>query len=231
MKPSLLLLHGALASEKQLKPLARQLAAAFDVRTLSFSGHGGQPLEAGTFSMAGFADEILRFLDEQRWEAAHVFGYSMGGYAALVAATQAPARFRSITTLGTTFGWSPAMAAQATAFLDAGKMRAKVPQYAAHLEELHAPTSLPALLEATSALMRGLGDAPPLTQANLSTLKVPVQVLVGELDTTAGVDTSQQFASYLPQAAFEIIMNTPHPLEKVNPDLLASRVAQFAGQF
>ncbi|MBG8553779.1 alpha/beta fold hydrolase [Hymenobacter guriensis] len=230
MKPPLLLLHGALASDKQLKPLTRQLATAFDVRTFSFSGHGGQPLDGPAFSMAGFAGEVLRFLDAQGWEAAHVFGYSMGGYAALLAATQAPARFLSITTLGTTFGWSPATAAQATAFLDADKMREKVPQFAAHLEELHAPTPLPALLQATAALMRSLGDAPPLTQANLSTLEVPVQVLVGELDTTAGVDTSQQFANYLPRAVFEIIMNTPHPLDKVNPDLLASRVAQFAGQ-
>jgi pimeloyl-ACP methyl ester carboxylesterase len=106
-------------------------------------------------------------------------------------------------------------------------MREKVPQFVAQLEQLHAPTPLAELLAATAALLRGLGDAPLLTPANLSALEVPVQVLVGELDQTAGVDASRRFADYMPRALFEIIMNTPHPLEKVNPDLLAARIIRF----
>ncbi|UOQ77601.1 hypothetical protein MUN84_02615 [Hymenobacter sp. 5516J-16] len=56
---------------------------------------------------------------------------------------------------------------------------------------------------------------------------MPVQVLVGELDKTAGVDASRHFADHMPRATFEIIMNTPHALEKVNPDLLVNRIARF----
>ena len=227
MKPPLLLLHGALASAAQLKPLAREMAAFYDVHPVEFGGHGGRPLVAGEFSMAGFARELLAYLRDQQLAAVHVFGYSMGGYAALAAAVQAPEQFLSITTLGTKFDWSPATAALETRFLDAEKMREKVPRFVAQLEQLHAPTPLAELLAATAALLRGLGDAPLLTPANLSALEVPVQVLVGELDQTAGVDASRRFADYMPRALFEIIMNTPHPLEKVNPDLLAARVIRF----
>jgi pimeloyl-ACP methyl ester carboxylesterase len=227
MKHPLLLLHGALAHETQLRPLARELAAHYQVRHFSFSGHGGQPLLAADFTMRHFATEVTAFLDAQGWESAHVFGYSMGGYAALAAAVAAPARFRSITTLGTKLDWSPATAAQEVRFLDAGKMREKVPQLATQLEQQHAPTPLPTLLAATASLMRGLGDAPLLTPHNLAGLEVPVQVLVGELDKTAGVDASRRFTDFMPRATFEIIFNTPHPLEKTNPDLLVSRIARF----
>lgn len=228
MKPPLLLLHGALASAQQLKPLARALSPAFDVHPLTFGGHGGRPLVAAEFSMAQFAAEIQRYLKEKSLPPVHVFGYSMGGYAALVAALAAPARFASITTLGTKFDWTPATAAAETRFLDAEKMQAKVPQFAAQLESLHAPTPLPELLAATATMMRELGAAPLLTPENLAALDLPVQILVGELDQTAGVDASRRFAGYLPRATFEVVMNTPHPLEKMNPDGLARRVARFA---
>jgi len=227
MKSPLLLLHGALASAAQLKPLAREMSAFYDVHTMEFSGHGGRPLVASEFTMAGFVRELLAFLHDKKLPAVHVFGYSMGGYAALAAAVKAPEQFRSITTLGTKFDWSPATAALETRFLDAKKMREKVPQFVEQLELLHAPTPLSELLAATAVLMRGLGDVPLLTPEKLSTLEVPVQVLVGELDKTAGVDASRHFVDYMPRALFEIIMNTPHPLEKVNPDLLAARIIRF----
>jgi pimeloyl-ACP methyl ester carboxylesterase len=139
----------------------------------------------------------------------------------------APSRIRSITTLGTKFDWARETAAAETRFLDADKMREKVPQFVTQLEQLHAPTPLPELLAATARMMRSLGDKPLLTPENLVTLQTPVQVLVGELDKTAGVDASRQFAGYMPRGAFELIMNTPHPLERVNPDLLTNRIARF----
>ncbi|SHM05085.1 alpha/beta fold hydrolase [Hymenobacter psychrotolerans] len=230
MKHTILLLHGALASEAQLKWLKRELPPFYAVHSFSFSGHGGRPLVAAEQTMKHFAQEVQQFIRSRQLPPVHVFGYSMGGYAALAAAVSAPELFGSITTLGTKFDWSPATAALETRFLDAEKMREKVPQFVEHLEQLHAPTPLPELLAATASLMRGLGDVPLLTPQNLATLEVPVQVLVGELDKTAGVDASRHFADFMPRATFEIIMNTPHPLEKVNPDLLVTRIARFVEQ-
>jgi esterase/lipase len=43
MKKTLLLLHGALGSEKELIPLKKLLTETFDVRSFNFSGHGGEP--------------------------------------------------------------------------------------------------------------------------------------------------------------------------------------------
>ncbi|RSK43567.1 alpha/beta fold hydrolase [Hymenobacter perfusus] len=226
MKHTILLLHGALGSEAQLKFLKRELPPFYDIHSFSFAGHGGRPLAAG-LSMKELAQEVRQFLLDQNLPPVHVFGYSMGGYAALTAAVAWPELFSSITTLGTKFDWTPATAAQATRFLDADGMREKVPQFASQLEQLHAPTPLPELLTATTTLLRGLGDAPLLNAHNLAELEIPVQVLVGELDKTAGVDASRSYADHMPRATFEIVMNTPHPLDKINPDLLVNRIARF----
>ncbi|QJX48993.1 alpha/beta hydrolase [Hymenobacter taeanensis] len=227
MRQPILLLHGALATQAQLKPLARELSAFFAVHSLTFSGHGGRPAGPTGLTMQQCAAEVTEFLDAHGLETTHVFGFSLGGYAALAAALKAPERFRSITTLGTKFNWSPATAALETRMLDLTTMQEKVPQYVQQLEQLHQPTPVADLLSSTAQLLRGLGDAPLLTPENLSTLEVPVQVLVGELDKTAGVDPTRHFTDFMPRALFEIIMNTPHPLEKVNPDLLFSRILRF----
>ncbi|GAA3930703.1 alpha/beta fold hydrolase [Hymenobacter algoricola] len=227
MKPHLLLLHGALGSAKQLQPLARDLAQYCQVHTFSFSGHGGRPLVADEFTMLGFAREVQQYISQQQLPAVHVFGYSMGGYAALLSALLVPGTIKSITALGTKFDWSPAMVAAETRLLDPAKIQEKVPQFGEQLERTHAPTPWSAVVEATAAMLRQLANDPPLTAASLADIRIPVQVLVGELDKTAGVDASAQFAASLPYATCETIMNTPHPLERVNPDFLAGRIVGF----
>ncbi|MDB5235741.1 MAG: alpha/beta hydrolase, partial [Hymenobacter sp.] len=105
-RPTLLLLHGALGSPATLEPLAKLLAPDFAVKSFAFAGHGGREVQLELFSLPHFAQEILDFIAEHETAPAHMFGYSMGGYAALLAATQEPARFASITTLGTKLDWS-----------------------------------------------------------------------------------------------------------------------------
>ncbi|KAA9327588.1 alpha/beta hydrolase [Hymenobacter busanensis] len=228
MKPNLLLLHGALGSAQQLQPLAQLLAAQFTVHTLDFAGHGGRALEPAAFTMPHFAQEISRFIAEKGLTAVHVFGYSMGGYAALVAATKQPQIFRSITTLGTKFDWSPEGAAAETQLLNPEKIEVKVPQFAEHLQRLHAPTPWAEVVTATAAMMRALGETPALHELNMSQLTVPVQVLVGELDKTAGVEDSRQFATYLTNGTLEVLPATPHPLDRADTAALAQRIEQFA---
>ncbi|PJJ60873.1 alpha/beta fold hydrolase [Hymenobacter chitinivorans] len=228
MKENLLLLHGALGSDKQLRGLARDLSQYFQVHTFSFSGHGGREIEPAQFNVPAFAQEVIGYLREQNLEAVHVFGYSMGGYVALLAAAEAPGLIKTVTTLGTKFDWSAETLAAETRMLDAATMQEKVPQFAEQLAQTHAPTDWKAVVQATRQLLTALSEQPPLTPARLTKITVPVQILVGELDKTAGVDASSLYASYLPQATFEILMNTPHPLERVNPDELGQRIRRFS---
>ena len=157
MKPHLLLLHGALGSARQLQPLADQLADLATVHTMNFAGHGGQPLVLADFTMRLFARQVQQHIAALSVGPVHVLGYSMGGYAALLAAQETPELFVSITTLGTKFDWNPASAEAETRFLVPEKMAAKIPAFVERLAQLHAPTPWPAIVEATAAMLRQLG--------------------------------------------------------------------------
>ncbi|MBF9236563.1 alpha/beta hydrolase [Hymenobacter sp. BT683] len=226
--PTLLLLHGALGSPDTLAPLAERLGENFTIKTFAFAGHGGGEVRPDTFTLPHFGAEVLGFLRENETAPVHVFGYSMGGYAALLAASQEPARFASITTLGTKLDWSPESAVAETRFLEPEKMLAKVPAFVEQLRERHAPADWIEVVQATAALMQAAGANPPLTAASLSGIQVPVQVLVGDADHTAGSAAGAALAAHLPQGRYEVLPNTPHPLERVDFGVLSEKIRAFA---
>lgn len=229
-KPTLLLLHGALGSPETLQPLAERLAENFTVKAFAFSGHGGGEVHTEKFSLPHFATEVLAFLTANETAPAHVFGYSMGGYAALLAAVQQPDLFASITTLGTKLDWSPESAAAETRFLDPEKMLAKVPAFAEVLRQRHAPADWKAVVRATASLMHAAGAKPPLTATDLTQLQIPVQVLAGDADATANNDAGAALAAKLPQSRYEVLAATPHPLERVDVTTLSGKISDFARQ-
>ncbi|GAB3573594.1 alpha/beta fold hydrolase [Hymenobacter daeguensis] len=227
-KPTLLLLHGALGSPETLQPLAGRLAADFTIKSFAFAGHGGREVNAETVTLPHMAEEVRAFLVKHETGPAHVFGYSMGGYAALLAASREPARFASITTLGTKLDWSPESAAAETRFLDPEKMLAKVPAFAEVLRQRHAPADWAAVVRAVAGLMTAAGAAPPLAAADFAALQVPVQVLMGDGDLTPERgNASQLLSAQLPRGRYAVLPNTPHPIERVDIEDLASRIRDF----
>src|SRR5690606_942962 len=99
-----LLLHGALGCKKQFEDLQKILSENPKIHALDFDGHGENHSDE-SFSMELFSKNILNFLNEKNIEKTDVFGYSMGGYAALCLAKKQPERLGKIMTLGTKFLW------------------------------------------------------------------------------------------------------------------------------
>jgi pimeloyl-ACP methyl ester carboxylesterase len=84
---------------------------------------------AAGYSFDLFADDLLRFLNEHQIEKASFFGYSMGGYAAMVLALKHPERVDRIVTLGTKFDWNPISASKETQLLNVDLMEQKIPAF------------------------------------------------------------------------------------------------------
>jgi len=228
---SLYLLHGALGAAEQLLPLERGLADVPDapeVRRVEFAGHGNTPLGDREFSIDAFAAQLLERLDADGVKRADFFGYSMGGYVALVLALEHPERVRRIVTLGTKFEWTPDVAAKEAGRLDAAKIRAKVPKFAEQLERRHAGAGgWEATLASTAALLTELGDRPRLTPQSLATISIPVCIGVGDGDVTVDVDESTRVSRQLASGSLMVLPNTPHPLEQVDKALLAAMVIRL----
>src|SRR5687768_6245802 len=104
----LLLLHGAIGSSEQLKPLADNLSKDFHVHLFDFPGHGGKPLPAG-FSIQFFAESVVEYLNKNNLLKVSVFGYSMGGYVAMYLAKHYPLLIDHVITLATKFEWNEAI--------------------------------------------------------------------------------------------------------------------------
>ncbi|MGC4023406.1 MAG: alpha/beta hydrolase [Cyclobacteriaceae bacterium] len=220
----IVLLHGALGASSQLESLSNILVQKGRlVSLLDFSGHNGQPFSKNGFGIEVFAMNLFDLLNKETINQADIFGYSMGGYVALWLAHLHPHRIGKITTLGTKFDWSPESAEVEIKKMNAEKIEQKVPAFARLLQQRHTPNDWKEVLTKTADMMLGLGQRPMLAEAILRSINSPTNILLGDLDDMADLNFSKQVASWLPFGKFELMQNTPHPIEKVDLE----RVARF----
>ena len=222
---NIILLHGALGASAQLEPLAAALGARMRTFRMDFEGHGDAPAVERPFRMQHFAENVLELLDREHLDRVSIFGYSMGGYVALLLGAAHPERFTRVVTLGTKFRWDPATAEREARRLDPAAIRAKVPKFADDLARRHdSAGGWERVLAATADLLRDLGEHPPLTDAVLASIRQPVRVLVGDRDNTVSVDESREAASVLGNGELVVLSDTPHPIEQVDPVLIVSEL-------
>jgi len=222
---SIILLHGALGSSSQLQALAKLLEEkGRKVFLLNFSGHSGRSFSSSGFGIETFANDLLELLNENKIGQTDVFGYSMGGYVALWLAHLHPHRLGKIVTLGTKFDWSPESAEKEIKKMNAEKIEEKIPSFARLLETRHKPNDWKDVLSKTAIMMRALGENPLLTEAVLRDVKSPLQILLGDQDDMADLNFSKQVSAWLPYGSFELLPNTPHPIEKVNLDVIVQKL-------
>jgi pimeloyl-ACP methyl ester carboxylesterase len=228
---SLLVVHGALGSAAQLAPVADLLRATVPLASVvcvELPGHGQTSLGGAPFTMATFTDALRDAVSAAAGQSANrplVFGYSMGGYAALLLEATAPGTFGGIMTLGTMLEWTPTIAAAAASRLDPTVIRAKVPAFAEQLDTRHAAIGgANAMLAQTAALLVALGDAPPLSPARLAAIGCPVSLLVGERDDSVDVVATEALAAGMQRAAVSRLAGVPHPIEKVPLELIVAEV-------
>jgi len=219
---TLLLLHGALGSKTQLEPLKKLLESKFNVHTLNFEGHGDRA-SARDYSMENFADNLREYLDQHDLKNVLVFGYSMGGYVALKLAQTRPEYFEKIITLGTKFHWTPEAAAKEVKMLDPIKIEEKVPVFAHALSQLHTATDWKLVMQQTAALMTALGNGKAMTDAEFKTIRVACLLGVGDRDAMVTREETQHVVSLIPHAAFYLLDDTAHPIDKLD----FGRMARF----
>ena len=226
MKTPLLLLHGALGAATQFKPLKELLSARFEIHAPDFSGHG----EAGgehPFSIALFAADVLRYLDERKIAKIAVFGYSMGGYVALYLARHYPERISRIITLATKLHWDEPTAAKETGMLDTARIEAKVPQLASSLQERHIGKDWKMVVNKTAAMLTEMGADSPLKTPDFAAIQTPVILLLGDRDKMVSLEETVATYKLLPNGKMGILPGTPHPFEQADLHLLSIFIEHF----
>ena len=223
----LLLLHGAIGAKDQLIELAGLMESDFIVHSLNFNGHGGEPFTSESFSIAAFAAEVEEYLSTHNIHEATVFGYSMGGYVALYLAKQKPQLLSKIVTLATKFYWDEAVAAKEASMLNAEVIEEKVPAFAETLKQRHRPNDWKLILDKTKTMLLQMGKQNPLQLNDYSTISQPALLLLGDNDKMVTREETEAVQKALPNGRFQLLEQTSHPIEKVNPVVLAEIIREF----
>lgn len=220
---NLLLFHGALGSALQLKPLQERVGGT----AIDLSGHGGREIPSKGIRFAQFLTDIDVAFAEQDWSCADLFGYSMGGYAALLYAAKHPGRVRSVVTVGTKYLWTEEGLQKELRMLDPDKMLAKVPAFANALAAVHGEDRWRDVVNAIAKSMSELAATPLLTAEVVARIQCPVLLCVGDGDTTAVPLDTQDFAAGLKNAEVLVLPNTRHPFEEVDLDAFVPMIERF----
>lgn len=224
---NILLLHGAIGSEEQVFPLRDCLSASpYRIHSFNFSGHGKKAI-TNPLSMELFAEETLAFIKKQELNNLYVFGYSMGGYVAMYLASQHPELISKIVTLGTKYQWSPAIAAKEIKMLQPAIIEEKIPAFAATLANRHGEDKWKLLLNATAGLLLQLGDKPLLEKTVLQQVTAKALLLIGDKDNMVSQEETEATAQQLRNGLVQVLSNTPHPIEQVDPMMLAENLLSF----
>jgi pimeloyl-ACP methyl ester carboxylesterase len=225
-KPHLLLLHGALGAATQFQQLAERLSDHYTVHTMDFPGHGGKPFPESALKMPVLAEHLADFVNEFHLQGCIVFGYSMGGYAALWLEHNEPGTFEKIITLGTKLDWNPDSSEREAKMLDPQKMQEKIPGYVKQLQERHGD-QWSRLCEETADMLRHLG-LHGMTPLDFSELELPVRLMLGDRDQMVSLEETIRVFRELPKGSLQIFPDTVHLLEKVNPEMLEKAIRNFA---
>lgn len=247
--PPLVLLHGFTGATTTWAPLLPRLAADYATIAIDLPGHGrsSAPARAERFTLARFADDLLRVLDALTIDRVAVLGYSMGGRAALRFALRAPDRVAALVLESTSPGIADAARRaerrEADRALADAIERDGIPAFVRRWETLPlwasqhalpapARSRLRAQREANDAAglansLRGAGageDEPLLPQ--LGTFAAPVLLVAGALDA-AYVAAGSEMAQAFPSARLAIVPDAGHAVHLERPDELTDAVLAF----
>ena len=227
-KKTILFLHGALGSSKDLVPLMGMMEEKnYEALTFDFSGHGQKAKWPDEFRIDLFARDLESFIQLRKLEDVIVFGYSMGGYIALYHAANYPdSPIRQIVTYGTKFNWSEKAVSRELIMLDPDHLKEKFPTFADSLMEKHGER-WKALLLSTAHMMQNLERLDGLTREDLSDVEIPVTFILGDQDRMVSSEETNFTASWLRRGQVKTLTHSKHELERSNLRELSNIISEI----
>jgi pimeloyl-ACP methyl ester carboxylesterase len=215
---NILILHGG-GGPATMTLLAAHLAEKAHVITPTYPGWDGTPRPESLHTVAGLADEVVRYLDDHDVKDVLVIGSSIGGWvAAEVAVRDKAHRVTGLVIINGTgvnvpgqpitdvTGFTPQQLAK-VAYHDPSKFGAGAPP--------PTPERLAIIRAnaATTALFSGSGNtysSDPTLLERVKGIHVPTLVLWGESDHVVSKEYGRAYAAAIPNARFETVAEAGH---------------------
>jgi pimeloyl-ACP methyl ester carboxylesterase len=174
----LVVLHGAYMDIPSMGAIIPKLAETHRVYALEFQGHGRTTDIERKITYESLADDVAAFMDAVGLAKADIFGYSMGGQAALQLAIRHPAKVNRLVAASVGYdlrGWQPEYTAAIPQFTV--EMMLQMPFFKAQAEK---KPGFPKLIEKLIQLEK----EPMAWEAEVGKLKMPVLVIAGDADVS-----------------------------------------------
>jgi 3-oxoadipate enol-lactonase len=233
----LVLVHSLALDERVWNGVVTKLKDDFDVLTYDCRGHGHSGRQASTYTTELFARDLAELLDTVGWQTAVVAACSMGGNVAQAFAARHPAKTSALALIDTTawYGegaperWQEradsASARGLASLVDFQVMRWLGDEFrAAHPELVRALVDVflanDVRCYASACAMMGSADS----RSYLSSLRMPVAVVVGEEDYATPVASARFLHDAIAGSTMSIIPSARHLTVVECPDRIADEI-------
>jgi 2-succinyl-6-hydroxy-2,4-cyclohexadiene-1-carboxylate synthase len=242
---TIVLFHGFTGSSQSWQQFTYELAPSYRVVVIDLAGHGKtQVTENKDYSLVSNIGTVSDILRDLQIADATILGYSMGGRFALSFAINRPKLVKSLILESASPGLKTEAERQARRKADnelADKIEkngmewfvdyweklplwdSQTPEQKAYLREQRLKNDPVGLANS----LRGMGTGVMSSLWDeLSTLKMPVKLIVGELDSKY-VEINREMAELIPNADLSIVTGAGHTVHLEKPDEYAELVLQF----
>jgi 3-oxoadipate enol-lactonase len=233
----IVLIHSLAMDESIWDQVVAELAGNADVLTYDCRGHGRSGRQAALFTPELFARDLAEMLDHIGWPAAAVAGCSMGGCVAQAFGAAYPARAAALGLIDTTawFGEdAPVKWRERAGVARSQGLASMVDFQVARWFGDHFRNTQPDLVSAATKVFLAndldcyaascvlLGDAD--LRPCLSSLRLPVAIIVGEEDYATPVTQSQQLHEAIQDSTLTILRGARHLTPMECPEQIAAEL-------
>jgi N-formylmaleamate deformylase len=236
-KPPVVLLHGLMGSGACWAPLARALAADFDVVMPDARGHGGSSAPDRGYSYDDLASDTAGLIRGLALERPVLLGHSMGGMTAAVVASRRDVLLRGVVLVDPTF-LSPerqrevhdsdvadqhgrALASSKSELV--AQARARHPRRSLEIIELQADARLRTRMSAFDVLT----PPNPAYRDVVRAIDVPSLLVIGDNGPVVTFDMATELQRLNPRVRIAEIRHAGHGLPFEQPERLGEVVASF----
>jgi pimeloyl-ACP methyl ester carboxylesterase len=248
--PAVVLLHGQPGSAADWRPVARILESDFHVIVPDRPGYGRTGGRARGFR--GNAEAVLELLDDLDVSRATMVGHSWSGGVAIALAQEMTSRVAAMVLVASVspserpgrldriLAITPVGSAVAAVTLNAAARALSFPLVRRRLDGLLRGTTDEGLAAIAESWRRGdawrsfvieqraLLDELALLAPGLSTISVPVTVVIGEADHIVPAATGERLAAAIPGARLVRVARAGHLLSHEQPGAVAAAIASAA---
>lgn len=219
----ILLLHGNSGSIKTMESLIPELSKHFKVIAVDSRAQGRSTDSNKDITYALMASDMKELIDKLKLGSVYIAGWSDGGNIGLELAFAHPEKVRKLITFGANFTWENFLAPPDSVTMDPNdplivKVSPFFQEYKAGMDKI-----TPEIKKKLSALIEKF---PNLTEEQLTQIKTPVLVVVGDHDLIK-IDHTVTLFKKLPHAQLFIVPGASHAVVIEQPELINSEIIKF----